>query len=45
LRTTLAASIYNAFDVRYAHPVGLEFRQDVIEQDGRTFAVRATVGF
>lgn len=45
LRATFAASIYNAGNVRYAHPVGLEFRQDVIEQDGRVFSVRATFGF
>jgi outer membrane receptor for ferrienterochelin and colicins len=40
-----AASIYNLFDVRHAHPVGAEFRQDVLWQDGRTFSVRATFGF
>ena len=31
--------------LEYAHPVGAEFRQDMIWQDGRTFAVRATFGF
>ena len=41
----IAASVYNLFDVEYAHPVGAEFRQEIIWQDGRTFAVRATIGF
>ena len=35
---SIAASIYNVFDTQYAHPVGAEFRQDMIAQDGRTFA-------
>lgn len=44
-RTSIAASVYNAFDAQYAVPVGVEFRQDVLGQDGRTLSVRATVGF
>ena len=44
-RTAIAASVYNAFDTRYAVPVGVEFRQDVLGQDGRTVSVRATLGF
>ncbi|HTU99392.1 MAG TPA: hypothetical protein VMF13_02565, partial [Luteitalea sp.] len=40
----LAASIYNAFDQDYAHPVGAEFLQDFLAQDGRTFSVRMTFG-
>ena len=41
----VALSVYNLFDTAYAHPVGAEFRQDVLGQDGRTIAVRATLGF
>lgn len=44
-RTSIAASVYNAFDTQYAVPVGVEFRQDVLAQDGRTVSVRATLGF
>ena len=44
-RGAIAASLYNAFDTRYAHPVGAEFVQDLIGQDGRTFSLRLTVGF
>ena len=42
---SIAASVYNLMDTQYAHPVGAEFRQDMIWQDGRTFAVRATLAF
>ena len=42
---TIGASVYNAFDVSYADPVGVEFRQSAIPQDGRTAAVRVTVKF
>jgi outer membrane receptor for ferrienterochelin and colicins len=42
---SIAASVYNLFDTAYAHPVGAEFRQEVLWQDGRTFSLRATVGF
>jgi outer membrane receptor protein involved in Fe transport len=42
---SLAASVYNLFDREYAHPVGAEFRQDLLWQDGRTFSIRATFGF
>ena len=41
----LGASVYNAFDQSYSHPVGLEFRQIALRQDGRTAAVRLTVKF
>ena len=44
-RLTLAARVSNLFDQRYAHPVGLEFRQQVIPQDGRTASLRALVRF
>jgi iron complex outermembrane receptor protein len=41
----LSASIYNLFDRRYADPVGSDYTQDTIEQDGRTFRVKATKRF
>jgi iron complex outermembrane receptor protein len=44
-RVTLAAHVTNLFDRAYGHPVGLEFRQDVIPQDGRRVSLRATFGF
>ena len=44
-RGSLAVSVYNLFDTAYADPVGAEFRQDVLWQDGRTVSVRATFGF
>ncbi len=45
LKGSVSASVYNLFDTAYAHPVGAEFRQDVLLQDGRTLSVRATFGF
>jgi iron complex outermembrane receptor protein len=42
---TIGASVYNVFDAHYAHPVGVEFRQTAIPQDGRTFALRLAVKF
>jgi iron complex outermembrane receptor protein len=45
MRGAIAASVYNLFDTAYADPVGAEFRQELIGQDGRTFSVRFTVGF
>jgi iron complex outermembrane receptor protein len=42
---SLAARVSNLFDTAYAHPVGFEFRQDVIPQDGRSVSVRATLRF
>jgi outer membrane receptor for ferrienterochelin and colicins len=41
----LSASIYNLFDRAYADPVSDDFTQDTIEQDGRTFRVKATYKF
>lgn len=35
----VSASIYNLFDRRYSDPVAGDFRQDAIEQDGRTFRI------
>lgn len=42
---TLSGHIGNLFDRAYGHPVGLEFRQDVMPQDGRSASVRATLRF
>jgi outer membrane receptor for ferrienterochelin and colicins len=42
---TVGASIYNAFDVQYGDPVGVEFRQTSIPQDGRAAALRVTLKF
>jgi iron complex outermembrane receptor protein len=44
-RLSVGARVSNVFDTAYAHPVGLEFRQDVIPQDGRSLAIRATLRF
>ena len=41
----LSASLYNLFDTKYADPAGPDFTQDTIEQDGRTFRVKATYRF
>ena len=41
----LQGSVYNLFDERYADPAGPSFVQNAIEQDGRTFLLRATYGF
>jgi outer membrane receptor for ferrienterochelin and colicins len=42
---TVAGHVGNLFDRAYGHPVGLEFRQDVIPQDGRSVSLRATLRF
>ena len=41
----VGATIYNAFDQAIDHPVGVEFRQASLRQDGRTAALRLTVKF
>jgi len=41
----LGATVYNVFDEAYSHPVGVEFRQGALRQDGRTAALRVTVKF
>jgi iron complex outermembrane receptor protein len=41
----LQGGVYNVFDGQYRHPVGSEFVQDSIGQDGRTFGVKAAVRF
>jgi outer membrane receptor for ferrienterochelin and colicins len=42
---SISARVSNLFDTAYAHPVGVEFRQDTIPQDGRSVSVRATLRF
>ena len=42
---SFGARVSNVFDTPYAHPVGYEFRQDVMPQDGRSVSVRATLRF
>lgn len=39
----LSAGLYNALDVRYAHPGGGQHAQDLIPQDGRTLRLTATL--
>lgn len=41
----ISASVYNLFDRRYSDPVATDFKQDSIEQDGRTFRLRLTGRF
>jgi iron complex outermembrane receptor protein len=41
----VGGTVYNAFDQAVDHPVGLEFRQAALRQDGRTAALRLTVKF
>ena len=41
----VGATLNNAFDQAIDHPVGLEFRQASLRQDGRTAALRVTVKF
>ena len=44
-RFDLSATLYNVFDTRYGDPVADGFAQDVIQQDGRSFRVRATLHY
>jgi outer membrane receptor protein involved in Fe transport len=44
-RFSIGASLYNLFDATYMHPVGAEFVQGAIAQDGRTAAARVTIRF
>ena len=41
----VGATLYNALDQEISHPVGVEFRQAALRQDGRTAALRVTVKF
>lgn len=42
-RLDLSASLYNLFDRRYGDPGSAEHLQEVIEQDGLTFRIKATL--
>ena len=44
-RFDLSASLYNVFDIRYGDPVSNGFVQETIQQDGRSFRVRATLHY
>jgi outer membrane receptor protein involved in Fe transport len=44
-RVTVAAHVANLLDRAYGHPVGLEFRQDLMPQDGRSVSLRGTLRF
>jgi len=44
-RLVLSASLYNLFDRQYFDPVSDEHTQDSIEQDSRTFRLKATYTF
>jgi iron complex outermembrane receptor protein len=41
----LSGSIYNLFDQRYGNPGAGEHKQDIIEQDGRTFWLKLKYSF
>jgi outer membrane receptor for ferrienterochelin and colicins len=41
----VSASIYNLLDRHYRDPVGPDYSQDAVEQDGRTFRVKLTYRF
>jgi iron complex outermembrane receptor protein len=41
----LSASCYNLFDEKYGTVTSADYRQDVIDQDGRTFFLKATYSF
>jgi iron complex outermembrane receptor protein len=41
----LSASCFNLFDKEYGDPASANFRQETIEQDGRTFLFKATYSF
>lgn len=41
----LSAGVYNLFDRRYGDPVSADFRQDTIEQDGRTYRLKVKYEF
>ncbi len=44
-RLAVTASVYNLLDTRYGDPGSEEHAQDIIEQDGRTFRVKASIQF
>ncbi len=43
--TQLSFTIYNLFNYQYSDPVGGDFLQNAIMQDGRNFRLKLTIGF
>jgi iron complex outermembrane receptor protein len=41
----ISADVYNLFDQRYSDPVSADFLQPAIEQNGRTYRLKATLAF
>jgi iron complex outermembrane receptor protein len=41
----VSASVYNLFDRKFSDPVSLDFAQDAIQQDGRSFRVKLAYRF
>jgi iron complex outermembrane receptor protein len=41
----LSLSVYNLFNAKYSDPGGQEHLQDLIQQDGRTYQIKATYRF
>jgi len=41
----VSASVYNLFDRKFSDPVSLDFTQDAIQQDGRSFRVKLAYRF
>jgi len=41
----ISASLYNLFNQRYGDPGAVDHRQDIIEQDGRSFRVKVSYRF
>ncbi len=44
-RLKISASVYNLFNQKYGEPAGIDFRQDIIEQDGISFRLKCTYSF
>ncbi len=44
-RFEASVSVYNALNRKYGDPVGHDFRQDTIQQDGRTYRLKLTYAF
>ncbi len=44
-RAEASASIYNLFDKKYGDPVGHDFKQETIQQDGRSYRLKLTYVF
>jgi iron complex outermembrane receptor protein len=44
-RIETSATLYNLFDTKYGNPGSEEHVQDIIQQDGRSFRVKATLRF